>query len=241
LVPEQFGFRKGISTEDVTYKLTDNVLKSTNQKMHVGGIFCYLAKAFDRVSHEILLHFYGIQGITVEWFTSYLAYRKQKFKISSSSNTQNLFSNWRTIKHGVPQGSILGPLLFIIHINDLLPTTNTLANPTIFADDTSVIISRKMFDDFCRISNTLLCRMCKWFAANRLALNLDKTNIIKFRANNCPQHVLNVGYNGKCIDQSVNMKFLDLQIDNHLHWTNHIDKLIINSNYSVSTTNETMT
>jgi hypothetical protein len=68
--------------------------------------------------------------------------------------------------------------------------------------------------------------MCKWFAANRLALTLDKTNIIKFRANNCPQHVLNVGYNGKCIDQSVNMKFLDLQIDNHLHWTNHIDKLI---------------
>jgi hypothetical protein len=68
--------------------------------------------------------------------------------------------------------------------------------------------------------------MSKWFAANRLALNLDKTSIIKFTANNSPQYALNIGYNGRCIEESVNMKFLDLQIDNHLNWTNHSDKLL---------------
>jgi hypothetical protein len=72
-------------------------------------------------------------------------------------------------------------LLFIIYINDLPPTINTLANPIIFADDTSVIIYSKKFDDCCRISNIVLCYMSKWFAANRLALNLDKTNIINLQ------------------------------------------------------------
>jgi hypothetical protein len=78
LVPEQFDFRKGISTEDATYKLTDNRLKSINQKMHVRGIFCDRAKAFNCVSHEILLsilYFYGIQGTAAEWDRSYLADR----------------------------------------------------------------------------------------------------------------------------------------------------------------------
>jgi hypothetical protein len=99
LVTEQFGFRKGMSTEDAAFKLTDSVLKSINQKMHVGNIFCDLAKAFDCVNHEILLtklHFYGIQGTAAEWFTSYLTDRRQKTRIKSSNDTQNFFSNWGT-------------------------------------------------------------------------------------------------------------------------------------------------
>jgi hypothetical protein len=84
LVLEIFGFRKGVSTEDAAFKLTDNVLKSFNQKMHVGGIFYDLAKAFDCVNREILLtklNFYGIQGIAAKWFRSYLTDRKQKVKV----------------------------------------------------------------------------------------------------------------------------------------------------------------
>jgi hypothetical protein len=107
LVPEQFGFRKGISTEDADFKLTESVLKSLNQKMYVGGIFCDLAKACDCVNHEILLiklHFFGIQGATASWFRSYLTDRKQNIEIKSPYATQSTYSNWGTTEHGVPQG-----------------------------------------------------------------------------------------------------------------------------------------
>jgi hypothetical protein len=84
LVPEQHAFRKGISTEDAAFKLTDSVFTYLNQKLHVGGIFCDLSKSSDRVNHEILLtklHFYGIQGVTIDWFRSYLTNRRQKVEI----------------------------------------------------------------------------------------------------------------------------------------------------------------
>jgi hypothetical protein len=223
LVPEQFGFRKGISTENAAFKLIDSVLKSLNQKLHVGEIFCDLAKAFDCVNYEILLtklHYFGIQGATASWFRSYLTDKKQKIEMKSAYATQSACSNWGTIEHGVPQGSILGPLIFIIYINDLPQTVNTLAIPIIFADDTSVIISSKNLDDFCRLANRVVSHMSKWFAANKLALNLDKINIIKFLTNNSPQCPLSIGYNDKYIEESVHTKFLGLQIDNHLNWKN---------------------
>jgi hypothetical protein len=95
------------------------------------------------------LNFYGIQGMAAEWFRSYLAGRKTKGKKKSFSNTQNVFSNWGTIKHGVSQASILGPVLFITYINDLPPKINSSAHPIIYADDSSVTISTKKSDNFC--------------------------------------------------------------------------------------------
>jgi hypothetical protein len=141
------------------------------------------------------LHFYGIQGTAAELFRSYLTDRRQKTRIKSSNDTQNFFSNWGTVKHGVPQGSILGSLLFIIYINDLPPTINNLSKPIIFADDTTALIYSKNFDDFSTISNTVLSHMSEWFTANNMALNLDKTNILRFKTNNTPQYDLCIGYN----------------------------------------------
>jgi hypothetical protein len=151
-----------MSIEDAAFRLTDSVLKSLNQKLHVGGIFCDLSKAFDRVNHEILLsklHFYGIQGITIDWLRSYLTNRKQKVEIKSPNSTHNLFSDWGILKHGVSQGSILGPLLFLIYINDLSLRINSLAEPILFADDTSVIISNSNLTEFSATANLVLARM----------------------------------------------------------------------------------
>ena len=102
------------------------------------------------------LHFYGIRGITIDWFRSYLTERKQKVDIKVPNSTRNLASDWGILKHGVPQGSILGPLLFLVYINDLSSRINSLAEPILFADDTSVIISNRKFIEFSTTANLVL-------------------------------------------------------------------------------------
>jgi hypothetical protein len=102
----------------------------------------------------------------------------------------------------------------------------TISEPVLFADDTSVIISSRNFEDFCSVSNLVLCYMIKWFAANKLVLNLDKTNIMKFITNNLSHSILHIGYKEKYIEETVHTKFLALQIDNHLNWKNHIEQMI---------------
>jgi hypothetical protein len=130
------------------------------------------------------------------------------------------------LKHGDPQGSILGPPLFLVYINDLPPRINSLAEPILFADDTSVTISNRNFKDFSATSNLVLSRMIEWFAANKLILNLEKTNIMKFVTKNMPHCPLTIGYIDKYIEEVVNTKFLGMHLDNHLNWNNHIDQII---------------
>jgi len=228
LVPEQYAFRKGKSTEDAAFRLTDSVLKSLNHNLYVGRIFCDLSKVFDCVNQEILLtklHFYGIQGISIEWFRSYLTNRKQKVEIKSPNSTHNLASDWGILKHRFPQGSILGPLLFLVYIKDLPLQINSLAEPILFTDDTSVIISNENFIDFTTSANQVLAGMIEWFSANKLVLNVKKTNIKKSVTINQPYCALTVSYRDKCIEEAVNLKFLGIKIDNHLTWRNHIDQI----------------
>ena len=105
------------------------------------------------------MHFYGSQGITIDWFRSYLINRKQKVEIKSPSSTHNFASDWGILKYGVPQGSILGPLLFLVYINDIPLQINSLAEPILFADDTSGIISNGNFIDFSTSANQVLACM----------------------------------------------------------------------------------
>ena len=132
--PGQYGFRDGHSTEQAATELVDRALSAMDDKKPSTAIFMDLSKAFDTLNHTILLnklHYYGVRGNALNWFTSYLSGRQQYVDINGS------LSNTLPINSGVPQGSILGPLLFIIYMNDIC-NSGSLFNFILFADDTSL-------------------------------------------------------------------------------------------------------
>ena len=151
LVKEQFGFGCNNSTDTAIYTLINNILSSLNDKILVGGLFCDLKKAFDCVNCDILLlkmKFYGIVGVACKLMESSLRDRYQRVTINACNNINGYFSKWEEVQHGVPQGSVLGPLLFLIYINDLSKSVSDKSSPILFADDTSFIIANCNKDRF---------------------------------------------------------------------------------------------
>ena len=147
----------------------------------IAGLFCDLSKAFDSVSHSVLLQklfCYGVRETYHNWFKSCLTNRQQKVIITI--NGGNHSSNGETVTSGVPQGSVLGPLLFTIYINDLSHIIQQFAKPVTYADDTSILIqATNLMELHAKISDTIH-HIKEWFLVNGLTLSLDKMNIIKF-------------------------------------------------------------
>jgi len=114
----------------------------------------------------------------------------------------------------------------LVYINDFPLQTNSLADPMLFADDTSVIISEGNFIGFSTSTYHVFAHMVKWFSANKLVSNLERTNTMKCVTINQPYCSFTVSYMDKCIEEAVNLIFLGKQIDNHLNWRNHIDQII---------------
>ena len=108
------------------------------------------------IVEQAKLHLYGIWGVSESCIRSSLSNRRQKFEVKSPNTTKNFFSDWGTLKNGVHQGSISGPPLFIIYINDLPLRINSVSEPVLFADDTSVVVSRRNFEDFFSVTNLVL-------------------------------------------------------------------------------------
>jgi len=160
-----------------TFSLIDEITYAFNFKKTVGCIFCDLEKAFNSVDRDILLlklEFYGIRGKFNALITSNLNNRYQSVSITSKYSYHNSFSKWRKVRCGVPQGSILGPLLFLLYINDLARVFGNNHKSVLFADDTSLIVTHLNHTDFSKDITSAFNKLNKWFAANLLTLNLKK-------------------------------------------------------------------
>ena len=229
LFNKQFGFRAGHSTEHALLELIDQISDSFNDKSYFLGIFIDLSKAFDTVDHKILLkklQHYGIKGKNLSWFESYLTGRKQyiKFEINDNNGKTGLLK----ITCGVPQGSILGPLLFIIYINDLCQVSDIL-KLIMFADDTNLFCSSNDIKTLFLNTNLELQKISEWSRTNKLSLNEDKTTFTLFHRiqdrDNLPLRLPILKINDYDIKRSSSIKFLGVLVDEHLSWTDHINIL----------------
>ena len=171
----QYGFRQNCSTNLALMKLVDDLTKAIDDKQFTVGIFVDLAEVFDTVDHQILLNkleFYGIRGIAHNWFSSYLRNRKQYVSINK------IMSNQVMVKCSVPQGSILGPILFLLYVIDLNYASDKLRN--MFADVTNLFMAGKCALFLEKAINEELGIIASWFQANLLSLNIKKTSYIIF-------------------------------------------------------------
>lgn len=225
--PKQYGFLPGKSTEKAILDKVYEITQKLESKQQVACIYFDITKAFDAVQHDILLEKLerlGVRGPCHSWFRSYLVNREQRVKIGG------IVGNSRTVNSGVPQGSSLGPLLFLVYVNDLLQ--QELEGLTYsFADDTALVYHGKTSDTIVEKINRDLEKLLDWFHCHKLIPNADKTKLIRFSYKNkllpldpiklhqrsdCPQNCL-----CPIIEQTDSTKYLGLNVDSELKWHRH--------------------
>ena len=219
--PNQYGFRKFHSTDFAIIQLYDTIIEALSKKEHCVGVFKDLSKAFDTINHLIMtnkLENYGVHGTALSWFEDYLTNRKQYVSFQSK-NSQQL-----NIRCGVPQGSILGPLLFILYINDIVRSSPNLKF-ILFADDTNILYSHKNMDVLTTTINSELDKVQLWFKCNKLSLNISKTNFMYFRNVHTPPVNCNLKINDVPLTEKLSTKFLGVTIDANLNWHEHVHSI----------------
>ena len=214
----QFGFKKNRSTTLAVLDLNTRIIKALDNGNYAASVFLDFAKAFDTVNHEILidkLENYGVRGIVRNWFESYLKNRHQIVKIGDT------LSDKMQITCGVPQGSILGPILFLLYINDIKNSSKIL-KLFLFADDTSTFLISKDIQELESIYKKELSYVTDWLNVNKLTLNVKKSNLILFKNAKKPAKTLNIKIKGEQIEEKEYTKYLGILIDNKLSWNYHI-------------------
>ena len=230
MVNEQFGFREGLSTDTAAYALLNSVLMSLDKKHLVAGLFCDLQKAFNCVNHNTLLaklEFYGISGTANQLMRSYLENRFQRVIIKDNMHFEST-STWVKMEHGEPQGSVLGPRLFLVYINELAQILRDIVRPILFADDTSIIISNRDKQEFKSNLESVMDIAINWFQNNLLSMNYEKTHFLQFLTKQHKKSNVKIVVPDPIIPNVNSTNFLGMTIDSTLSWKGHILDLSIN-------------
>ena len=210
----QFGFQSGISTADALFKLTESIYEALENGYHHVSVLLDIKKAFDCVDHAILLrklYHYGIRGLQLKWFQSYLSDRQCYIEID------NLKSDLNTFNTGVPQGSILGPILFLIYVNNLPQTTDTL-DTQLFADDTIVSYSNRDLDRLKYSTSNELPKVVNWTVANKLTLNTNKTEILLVSNRLGSTDDVNITFHNEDRTPCDSCKYLGVHLDKNMNF-----------------------
>ena len=211
----QFGFRAGHSCEHALLTAQNTILSTLSKKEVAVLLLIDFSKAFDMVDHRILLYkleHYGVRSNILSWFKSYLTDRRQYV------NVNNTASSIEYLRHGVPQGSILGPLLFIIYINDI-PQISKLAKFILYADDANIIVTGNNLREIEEKIKNLIPLLLYWIGSNGLKLNIKKTKYLIF--SNKIKHDIVITISGTQIERKTSERFLGILMDENLNWNMH--------------------
>ena len=226
LYEHQYGFRNKHNTTQPVIQFLDKVYNALNKNELTISVFIDLTKAFDTCDTDILLYklnFYGFKGLANTWFESYLKGRKQCTSINEVKSAE------KELSCGVPQGSVLGPILFLLFINDLPNATKFFS--ILFADDTTLQLSGTNLNELYKQTNMELDNLADWFKANKLTLNISKTKYMIFRDKSVIDSLLNnmLSIDGQYIERigkgcgEESFKFVGINLDESLSWKHHIN------------------
>lgn len=222
LYKHQYGFRKSCDTESAVLDVVTEFQMQLDANKMCGLLSIDLRKAFDTVNHEILLNLLyqlGIRGIVHKWFHNYLSGRKQFVYQGTVSSRAN------EIICGVPQGSILGPVLFLIYINSII-NIKLKGKVYMFADDTTLIYSADSIQQIRNAIESDLSVLSSWLSYNKLSINYSKSAFMYITKRRLSSDLKSdIKFNNEIIKYSTDIKFLGIILDEHLSWSKHIESI----------------
>jgi hypothetical protein len=222
LYPYQYGFRTGYNTSLALAELS-NLIKLELENGNVClGLFVDLKKAFDSVNHSIMcdkLNLYGIRGIALKWFKNYLSNRQQYVELNNAK------SDLKSISVGVPQGSILGPTLYLLYVNDMYKSLK-YGKAKLYADDTNIFYMGNNIKELTKQAQSDVDSLCNWLKANKLVANSDKTNYMVFRSYRSEVDPnIDLKFNKNTVSRVENCKYLGVYLDECLNWKTHVEQV----------------
>lgn len=224
LIPSsQFAYRKSHSTEDALILATNRWLMSKSQRRYTGIIMVDMSKAFDRVQHQrmiTILFSLGISGTVLSWLASYLSDRFQCVKV------QDTLSAPVSCSRGVPQGSVLGPLLFVLYTSSICDIVMPEVFHQEFADDIILDYADSDLDVVCSTLTTAVSRLSNWLSDIGLLLNSSKTQVMIIQPRGCAVNIPVISCNGVALSLTSTAKYLGVLIDDQLSWKPHVEHLI---------------